>query len=206
MPRSPFVQLQVRLYNTSHSACVAVGDVVVESTALAALDHWKSAIKLVGPSLERLRAVVKITEVKVPSAFVQHALSPPAPVPADGWQPTSKRCTIGEVAPAAPFGRNSATRTREAGEQREGDGVAEVVVGDSRHNEAPESDEDLHFHGLVLWDITHMRKASSYKPPLYDLVDESGVEYSDNFNYEDLPTGKIVQGGGSLAAPGILLL
>lgn len=38
----PLLFLQMRLYNVSHFACVAVGDVVSEATTKAAFRHWKS--------------------------------------------------------------------------------------------------------------------------------------------------------------------
>ncbi|CAB1109990.1 unnamed protein product [Ectocarpus sp. CCAP 1310/34] len=51
VPSSPFdpaIGLKVRLYNASHSACVAVGHVVSDATAEAALRHWQSSAKLQG--------------------------------------------------------------------------------------------------------------------------------------------------------------
>ncbi|CAB1102693.1 unnamed protein product [Ectocarpus sp. CCAP 1310/34] len=44
----PLRVLQVRLYNASHSACVAVGHVVSDATAETALRHWQSSAKLQG--------------------------------------------------------------------------------------------------------------------------------------------------------------
>lgn len=29
----------------------------------------------------------------------------------------------------------------------------------------------------------------AYKPPLHGVVDDDGVEYTDDFNYDDLPDG-----------------
>ncbi|CBJ26285.1 Chain A, Structure Of Mouse Wrn Exonuclease Domain pdb/2E6M/A Chain A, Structure Of Mouse Werner Exonuclease Domain [Ectocarpus siliculosus] len=49
VPSSPFdpaIGLKVRLYNASHSACVAVGHVVSDATAEAALRHWQSSVSV----------------------------------------------------------------------------------------------------------------------------------------------------------------
>ncbi|CAB1102794.1 unnamed protein product [Ectocarpus sp. CCAP 1310/34] len=51
----PLRVLQVRLYNASHSACVAVGHVVSDATVEAALRHWQSSAKLQGLSGSRQR-------------------------------------------------------------------------------------------------------------------------------------------------------
>ncbi|CAB1107943.1 unnamed protein product [Ectocarpus sp. CCAP 1310/34] len=52
----PLRVLQVRLYNASHSACVAVGHVMSDATVEAALRHWQSSAKLQGLSGSRQRA------------------------------------------------------------------------------------------------------------------------------------------------------
>eukprot|EP00903_Cladosiphon_okamuranus_P005395 g5383.t1 len=63
-------------------------------------------------------------------------------------------------------------------------------VGD----ESPEVAECGEFEGMVLWDLDHMRDADSYKPPLHRVVDDGGVEYTDNFSLDNLRMGKVVQG------------
>eukprot|EP00903_Cladosiphon_okamuranus_P005683 g5646.t1 len=52
---------KVRLYNASHSACVAIGDVVSEDTAKAALARWGSSTKLEGASGVRLRVAPRLS-------------------------------------------------------------------------------------------------------------------------------------------------
>eukprot|EP00903_Cladosiphon_okamuranus_P019881 g18274.t1 len=146
VPSSPFdpaIGLKVRLYNASHSACVAVGHVVSDATAEVALRHWQSSARRQGLSGRRQSVVVKISEGKVPSAFVQHAKSPPSPE-GNG----SRRCTIGQAAPNIVFPKHSATTG--GGERKE--------VGD----ESPEVAECGEFEGMVLWDLDHMRDADSY--------------------------------------------
>lgn len=54
-----------------------------------------------------------------------------------------------------------------------------------------------YFEGLVLLDVDHMRETESYKPQLYDVVDDGGANNVDNFDSGALPKGKIAQGGGS---------
>ncbi|CAB1109200.1 unnamed protein product [Ectocarpus sp. CCAP 1310/34] len=177
VPSSPFdpaIGLKVRLYNASHSACVAVGHVVSDATAEAALRHWQSSARLQGLSGRRQSVVVKISEAKVPSAFFQYAKSPPSPE-GNG----SRRCTIGQAAPKIAFPKHGATT-----------GGGGKKVGD----ESPEVAECGEFEGMVLWDLDHMRDADSYKPPLHRVVDDGGVEYTDNFSLDNLPMGKVVQG------------
>lgn len=173
----PLRVLHVRLYNASHSACVAVGHMVSDATAEAALRHWQSSDKLQGLSGRRHRVVVKISEAKIPSAFVEHAKSPPSPE-GNG----SRRCTIGQAAPKIALPKHGATTG--GGERTE--------IG----SESPEVAECGEFEGMVLWDLDHMRDAGSYKPPLHHVVDDGGVEYTDNFSVDNLPMGKVVQGGG----------
>lgn len=197
----PFLLLEMRLYNASHSACVAVGDVVPKATSIAALRHCRSPAKLEG------RVVVKITDAKVPSAFVQHARSPP-PVPQKSRR--TNRSTIGEAAPKSALRGYSATmkipassvsEQHAAGRDEAGvpsmpeEGAGEAKEGEMADSKTPEPAAGFDFEGLVLWDVDHVRAAKSHTPPFYDVVDDCGAEYVDNFNFETLPTAKILLGG-----------
>ena len=172
----------MRLYNASHSKCVAVGEVVSKDIALAALQHWGSTARL---TTERL--VVKISDPKVRSAFVLHAKSPPPPSASAGGT-SNKRCTIGEAAPKAPRGEAGVQPMQELG-------AGEVEGGEVVDSVSPEFADGVQFEGMVLWDKDHMREADSYVPPLHGAVDDGGVEYTDSFSYDNLPQGKVVMGG-----------
>ena len=167
----------MRLYNASHSACVAVGSVIPDATAAVALDRWKNLPKLVGPSGQRLRVVVDITEAKVPSAFVQHAKSPPLE---SSKGRRKKRCTVGDVAPRAAMKISTPTQDAGGNDGKDSQSMPEEDAEEVKAIEVPDkvscSDESLDLDGLVLWDIHHIRSADSYKAPLHDVVDDSGVE------------------------------
>eukprot|EP00903_Cladosiphon_okamuranus_P010289 g9740.t1 len=197
---------KMRLYNASHSACVAVGDVVSEETAKNALAHWGSSPKLRGASGARLRVVVKLTEVKIANAFVQHAKSPPPPVSVDGQRKT--RCTIGEAAPKIANRACGATTkvptphvTEQPAADRDEAGAQPMLeerAGEEGGEEVADGEpqESADFEGLVLWDVAHVRPAGAYTPPLHEAVMDSGDgDYVDTFSIEALPKSKVIQGG-----------